>query len=39
MDELIEQIKKLRKIVHEITKLALEIGTLLSVLKLIVDSF
>ncbi|MFR5278833.1 MAG: hypothetical protein ACLTFF_07795 [Blautia sp.] len=38
MDEMIEKIKKARKVISALIWLALEIGTLLSVIKMIVES-
>lgn len=35
---MVEKIKKLRKVVEELTKLMLEIGTLIAVIKLIINS-
>lgn len=38
VDEMIEKIKKARKVISALIWLALEIGTLLSVIKMIVES-
>ena len=38
MDDLIKKIKRARKVIAALTQLVLEIGTLLSVLKMIVES-
>lgn len=38
MDKLIKKIKQVRKVVEELIPLALSVGTLLSVIKMIVDS-
>lgn len=37
MNDLEDKIKKLREIVHEITQLVLEIGTLIAVIKMILS--
>lgn len=38
MDDLIEKIKKAEKVIMALTQLALEIGTFLAVVKMIVES-
>lgn len=38
MDDLVEKIKKAEKVVTALTQLALSIGTLLAVIKMVVES-
>lgn len=38
MDDLVKKIKRARKVIAALTQLVLEIGTLLSVVKMIVES-
>jgi hypothetical protein len=38
MDDLIEKIEKAEKVVQALTRLALEIGTLLAVIKMLVET-
>lgn len=38
MDDLIEKIKRAEKVVQALTQLTLEIGTLLAVIKMLVES-
>lgn len=38
MDDLVEKIKEAEKVVKALTRLALEIGTLLAVIKMLVDT-
>lgn len=38
MDDLVEKIKKAEKVVEALTRLALSIGTLLAIIKMVVES-
>lgn len=38
MDELIKKIKKVEQVIQALTRLALEIGTLLAVIKMVVET-
>lgn len=38
MDDLVEKIKRAEKVIQALTRLALEIGTLLAVIKMVTES-
>ena len=38
MDDLVEKIKKAEKVIEALTRLALQIGTLLAVIKMVIET-